>query len=74
MRNLNRLTAAASRQAALQDLRFVYLQLKDHNPQVELSLGAGHRMIDRETQRLIDWAKENGIEIDLPEGWKESKP
>ena len=73
-RNLNRLTAAASRQAALQDLLFVFRQLKDYSPPpsvLNLRKGAGHKKIDQATQRLINWAKEQGIEIKLPEGWKE---
>ena len=72
MRNLLRLSAAANRLAAAQDFKFVYdqLQEKGHNPPVDWGKGRySARLIDKWTRSLITWAKENGIEITLPEGW-----
>lgn len=70
-RNLNRLTAAASRQAALNDMLFVYNQLKNagHQPPLKWHERDGAKKIDRATRYMIVWAQENGIEIQLPDGW-----
>jgi hypothetical protein len=71
MRNLIRLTAVASRQAAFSDLMFIYDQLKDRNPPVDYRKDYGHRRIDQATRKMINWAKTNNIEIQLPTGWKD---
>ena len=71
-RNLNRLSAAANRMAARDDLRFVYYQLVQlgHTPPQVWHENSSARKIDRATREMKNWAKSNGIEIALPDGWK----
>lgn len=71
-RNLNRLNAAANRMAAINDLRFVYDQLvkQGHQPKLVWRENDSAKQIDRATRVMINWAREQGIEITLPEGWK----
>lgn len=76
-RNLNRLTAAANRQAAHHDFMFVWSQVKQHNPPQDIysfifSEDWNHtsaKTIARATRGLITWAQTNGVKIDLPEDW-----
>lgn len=76
-KNLNRLTAAASRQAAHRDFMYVYRQVKKHNPPYEIYdfmfaddwQHTSAKKIDQATRALITWAQNRLIEIKLPEGW-----
>lgn len=68
-RNLNRLSAAANRQAAHHDFMHVYTQLKQYKPPYTWPEKDSAKEIDKLTRSLITWARDNGIEIILPEGW-----
>lgn len=70
-RNLARLSAAANRMDAVKDLRFVYDQLvkQGYQPPLVWHENDSAKKIDRATRRMITWAQDQGIEIQLPEGW-----
>jgi hypothetical protein len=71
-RNQKRLTATASKQAAIQDLAFVYNQRMELGYKLPMTWRENHsaRKIHRATREMIKWAKANDIEITLPEGWE----
>lgn len=73
-KNLNRITWAAQFQQASKDWQFVYDQLKDQVRTLPMSVNYGKdstiKQIDRATRAMIEFAKAQGIEITLPDGWR----
>jgi hypothetical protein len=72
-RNLRRLSAYANRTAALYDFEFVYNQLIELEVTPPVSIDPGldsAKQIDNLTRSMINFAKANKLEIQLPPGWK----